>query len=271
MDNLYDIVTYSFSSLWKIKRHGETIELITPFPTVHDNFVSVFITMRSNEYVVTDGGWIEGGMYDFSVVQKFRYRKYRTYFCHYYSIKTTEAKGYTFFYKKTKDIKLLPNLVFDVSNFVASLISTDTASQEAFASEDRTQKSFRLKANNYFRETPQSDFKFQHKIDENLDIYCDAVSPQMKVIVNYISGSEKYAYAKSIFKCNTNFDVLSSRMHNIGYETFISFYDDGQERLLDNSGIIPYFKLLREKSKNSNKRMEIIPWNERNRIFKSVI
>lgn len=267
MGNIYDIVTSSFSSLWKIKKHGETIELVTPIPTVNDNFVSIFITERSDEYIVTDGGWIEGGMYDFTIFQKYKYGKYKTYFCDIYSIKTTEAKGYTFFYKKTSDIMLLPNLVFDVSNFVASLISTNTASYEAFASEDRTLKTFRRKANNYFRETPQNDFLFRHKIDEELDICCDAVSPQMKIIVNYISGSDRYAYARSIFKCNTNFDVLSTRMHNIGYETFISFYDDGQKRLLDNSGIIPYFKILQQKSANSGKHMEIIPWKERDRIL----
>lgn len=38
-----------------------------PIATINDMFVSVIITMRGNDYVVTDGGWIDSGAYECEV------------------------------------------------------------------------------------------------------------------------------------------------------------------------------------------------------------
>ena len=47
-----------------MRMRGDTLEVITPFATTNDKFVSVFISERKNGYVVTDGGWITNGIYD---------------------------------------------------------------------------------------------------------------------------------------------------------------------------------------------------------------
>ena len=46
MEDIIKIIIASFSSLWKVKKYGKTIEIITPFFTTNDCFVSVFLTER---------------------------------------------------------------------------------------------------------------------------------------------------------------------------------------------------------------------------------
>ena len=54
MEEIYELVRAAYQSLWKIKNHGETIELITPMVTTNDMFISVFVTRRGDDYIVTD-------------------------------------------------------------------------------------------------------------------------------------------------------------------------------------------------------------------------
>ena len=39
MEEIYELVRAAYQSLWKIKNHGETIELITPMVTTNDMFI----------------------------------------------------------------------------------------------------------------------------------------------------------------------------------------------------------------------------------------
>ena len=63
MEDIIKIIIASFSSLWKVKKYGKTIEIITPFFTTNDCFVSVFLTEREGYYIITDGGWISENYY----------------------------------------------------------------------------------------------------------------------------------------------------------------------------------------------------------------
>ena len=56
MRDIIEEIIKAFSSLWKIKQRGDSIEIITPVTTSNDSFVSFFLTRRGDEYVVTDGG-----------------------------------------------------------------------------------------------------------------------------------------------------------------------------------------------------------------------
>ena len=64
MEDIIKIIIASFSSLWKVKKYGKTIEIITPFFTTNDCFVSVFLTEREGYYIITDGGWISENYYN---------------------------------------------------------------------------------------------------------------------------------------------------------------------------------------------------------------
>ena len=64
MNRIFEIVRTAFNSLWKMRMRGDTLEIITPFATTNDKFVSIFVSIRKNGYVVNDGGWLANGFYD---------------------------------------------------------------------------------------------------------------------------------------------------------------------------------------------------------------
>ena len=64
MDEIVELIKKTFYYLWKVKRYGKTIEIITPSFTTNDCFVSVFLTKRDKYYIVTDGGWISEKYYN---------------------------------------------------------------------------------------------------------------------------------------------------------------------------------------------------------------
>lgn len=53
-----------YSRLWSFRERGDTVEIITPCSTTNDSFVSVFLTQRENEFIITDGGWISEKYYN---------------------------------------------------------------------------------------------------------------------------------------------------------------------------------------------------------------
>ena len=56
VEGLYAEIRSDFDSLWSIKNRNATVEFITPYTTLGDDAISVFVTQRDNGYVVSDGG-----------------------------------------------------------------------------------------------------------------------------------------------------------------------------------------------------------------------
>ena len=64
MQELFERIKKAYDSLWRVRVLGESLEIVTPMVTANDFFVTVFVTKRGGEYIVTDGGWISSGNYD---------------------------------------------------------------------------------------------------------------------------------------------------------------------------------------------------------------
>ena len=60
---IFTDVRDSFSTLWQFKERGTALEVITPYATTSAKFVSVFISKQGEEFIVSDGGWIEEQVY----------------------------------------------------------------------------------------------------------------------------------------------------------------------------------------------------------------
>lgn len=63
-ENIYTDITKAFGNLWKTKQRGNSLEIITPYATTNNRFISVFLTQQGSDYVITDGGWLKSGIYD---------------------------------------------------------------------------------------------------------------------------------------------------------------------------------------------------------------
>ena len=49
---IYSDITNSFGALWQYKERGNTLEIITPFATTNNRFISVFIKQQGNEFII---------------------------------------------------------------------------------------------------------------------------------------------------------------------------------------------------------------------------
>ena len=56
---IYNSVKSDFCELTTYKIRNNSIEIITPFSTLNDKFVSVFVKFYQNQIIVSDGGWID--------------------------------------------------------------------------------------------------------------------------------------------------------------------------------------------------------------------
>ena len=73
MDKLLDIfktIKDDFCSLTTYKLRGESLEIITPFSTLNNKFVSVFIKEIKGKYVISDAGWTDLNYYDVSISEE---------------------------------------------------------------------------------------------------------------------------------------------------------------------------------------------------------
>ena len=145
LNNIIDV----YSRLWSFKKRGNTIEIVTPCSTTNDSFVSVFLTQREDEYIVTDGGWISENYYnDFIDLEDDHFNRLYEYYLTQFNISTLEAKERTFYYKKTNNQSLIPNLVYEVSNFISIIISSSFIQFESKKEKDSI-KRFRRNADNF--------------------------------------------------------------------------------------------------------------------------
>jgi hypothetical protein len=230
-EEIYNDIIDSFNSLWKFKVRGNSLEIITPFATTNHSFVSVFLTKQDENYIISDGGWIDTGIYEnqFNLEEE----SFRRIITHYQSslniLETKNNANVTYFYKKTNKVQSIPSLVFDLSHFVSTIVS---ASYVQFTDKEERESNERFKsiANDFIRTFSNGDnIKFNQSIGENQSIKINAIIQKTSsniVLINYITGSTPSNYNNSISKTNMLFELadLSSVAGNISKK--ISLIDD---------------------------------------------
>jgi hypothetical protein len=63
-EEIYNDIKNAFGQLWTFKERGKSLEIITPYTTTTQKFISVFLSYKDDEYIVSDGGWIDNGFYE---------------------------------------------------------------------------------------------------------------------------------------------------------------------------------------------------------------
>ena len=212
MDEIIKDIIGSYNSLWRTKVHGNSIELITPISTTNNIFVSVFLTKRQDNYVVTDGGWLYNEFYETSIdIEESEYNRLFTYYLEYYNIKKTIGNGIECYYKKTDKAILVPNIVYDLSNFISAVVSaTFIGFRDIKEQEDL--KRFTTKAKNFLKSIAD-DVDFNSSIHESIKaVKFGAVIKNTNriTLVNFVSGTNTSNFINSACKSNTNFEIADS-------------------------------------------------------------
>lgn len=244
MEKIINDIIQAFSSLWKIRKRGDSWEIITPVPTSNDAFVSVFLTVRGNEYIVTDGGWVDSGVYGIDDVSGTSYKKILKYYIETYRVKTVRGHNVDFYYKKVDNPIYIPNLVFDISAFISSVVSTSCA--EIAQSTDKSYNIFTKKAHDYLRKfIPKDCFLSKNEVKEAFPSLSFGAAIKSKAgiaLLNFATGSNDAYYINSLCKSQTSFQIAKKLDVNCQIQDRLLLIDDEKKSLLSEKvGVIVKF------------------------------
>lgn len=256
----------AFDCLWQFKIRGETIEIITPFSTLSSKFISVFITTRGAEFIVSDGGWTESGMYETQLIfSEDCFINAFSYYRNFYEVSnTTNVKGDTVYYKKTREAKLISNIVYDICNFILLTVNSSiTSMPEKDVMEDK--ETFRKEANNYIAALIDKDkLKFNSFLGEDMpNIRFSVVAtktPSKLILINYITGSQPSYFINSVSRANMNFEMISNSKYDGYIDKKIALVNDLANGYTK-SKIEPYLEFMEKHNNTKN-----ISWTDKDKL-----
>ena len=219
-NEIVGMIKSDFGSLWHCSNLGKTMEIVTPYLYPDNSFVSIFITKRSDRVIVSDGGHLteffetasDDEAFLTAVLSKFR---------EHHGVSEFPQKGKTFYFKQTKDIKLIPSIAFDLCNFVIAASTAATLSITEDESLDRS--SFRTRADKFIKvQIPKgtgTTITLNRSLPEVKEATFSAViSRSNKLwIVIYLTGSNLKYFQLSVSNAivNTQFARQSSLKSHI--------------------------------------------------------
>lgn len=214
-DPIIGLIKNDFGSLWQCRKRGDTLEIVTPISTATQKFISVFVTKRDDSYVVTDGGWLINedhyGLDD--VEENSGFDAVVEHFSKAFKIASTRNNTGTFYYKKAKEDSLLSSAVYDLAQFVSSVVnSLSVPSQE----EMQHREIFRNSANTFLvNKFPNAKFS-QHPLDDYKTAIFNAVIiyPAQMSLVSYITGTRTSYFVNQFQRAVVNFELADQSKLN---------------------------------------------------------
>lgn len=261
MDKLFNSIVETYNSLWHVKVLGESLEIITPMVTTNNNFVSVFVTKRGQYYVVTDGGWISAGYYDFDMnLLGSAYNKLFQYYIESYSILQTQGHGRVIYYKKVSERDLVVNCVFDLSNFISAVVS---GSNIQFVSDKKEQRFSRSVRDYLSAEFEAGSFKFKKTLTPSSTIEYGAISSFSGhlQLLNIVTGSNIGYYRDSLCRSNYYFEAARLLGNSLKINKTVALLDDTTPSVYNSLPIKELISLSKEHTDNT-----LLPWSERKNL-----
>ncbi len=236
-DNIYGEVVNSFGLLWKYKERGNSLEIITPFATTSHKFISVFLTKRNDAFIVSDGGWINDGIYENSFDRTIGcYGKIIEHYKNSFDVKEVANNNEkAVFYKKTSNEISVPSLILDMSNFVSSLVSLSNVPY--LEQEKENKERFRRNATEFLQSIiPAGNLMLNRYVDEHRQIRVNAIVMKQNrmTLVNYITGSNYDYFNSSISKTNLIYELANKTKESVYIDKKIVLLDDAAQGFVPN-------------------------------------
>lgn len=261
MEELFNSIRESYNSLWHIKPLGESIEIVTPMVTTNDAFVSVFVTKRGDDYVVTDGGWISAGYYECDLeLMCAAYNKLFQYYLENYNILQTVGHGRTMFYKKVREKNLVVNAVFELSNFISSIVSGSNIQFQA----DKKEHRFRIKVRDFLtKDFGQGSFEFNRGLTPDSSIRYGAISnfSGHLQLLNIVTGSNAGYYRDSLCRSNFYFEAARAYRERFRINRMVALLDDSTPSVYGSPQVGELVSILRSKEDSI-----LLPWSEKDQL-----
>ena len=231
---IFNDIKSTFGGLWHIKDRGATLEIITPYSTTNNRFVSVFLSQQNNEFIVSDGGWINNGTYEVSIGEESCFLKVFSHFKNTFDIKeTSNLDGITYYYLKTSNAVDIPSKLFDLTLFIQNIVSVSEIEFED-KEEKATRERFDAKANEYLKSISNGQklhlSRYLHP--EKKDIRFNAIyfnTPARMTLINYVTGSTAFGFSNSISKANMLFQIADDSDLKAHINSRVSIIDTSAE------------------------------------------
>lgn len=258
----------SFCNLTNFKARTNSLEVITPFSTINNKFVSVFITFTKGKYVITDNGWIDENFYDTYSFDEYEdiIQKIKISFQESFLVKSTiDKSGKEFFYKSTENVKEIPSLILDLANFTVGIVNSYCIKYKD-EKEETEKETFRQDANNFLSLNYQEKVQFRDSLDDLKKIKFNAIikNPSEIFLITYVTGSTTTYFENDLRKSIVNFELTNKTKYNKYIKeklTIINDLSDGYSSEKSKSII----DLLNEKTTK-----EVIKWSEKEQILQYI-
>jgi len=259
----------AFGGLWTIRRHGKVTEVVTPFCTFNDDFVSVFIQAQARARVVSDGGWVGQHLYANHLPHEnaTRQRLMGFYMNEYGIRQVTDPNGVRYFYKKSHTDTDFASAVYDVASFVQHAVNLDFLPL-AQKRELLERETFRTAADTFVSAlTERSKQGFDIRLNKDLDDleavrFNTIVSRNSRMaLINYVTGPNPANFIASISRSIVNFELADKSKYRPVIAQKICVVNDKAEGYV-HPKIDVYLDYLNEKTTHP-----VVLWSKREELY----
>jgi len=266
--NIYQTIKDDFCSLTTYKLRGESIEIITPFSTLNNKFVSVFIKEIKGKFVISDAGWTDLNYYDVNISEESDdiIARIFTYYQQSYGISTISDKAGTLHYFKTcSTARDIPANVYDLANFVVGAVNS-LGIRYKDEKEDKERETFRKDANTFLKVHYEDNVKLQKPLDDFKNIRFNALITKNSDIflVSYVTGSNSYYFSNDLRKTIVNFEISEKSKYRDFIKEKVSIINDEADGYQPEK-LSSMLDLLNEKVTK-----EPIKWTEKERLLEII-
>lgn len=266
--NIFESIKGDFCSLTSYKLRGESLEIITPFSTLNNKIVSIFIKKINNKYVVSDAGWTDLNYYDVNISEESEdiIERIFTYYKQSFGVSTVSDKvGTIHYYKTCTNPTSVPACVYDLANFVVGAVNC-LGIKYKDEKEETEKETFRTDANNFLKVNFQDNVKLQQPLDDLKNIKFNALITNKKEIflVSYVTGSSQYYFTNDLRKTIVNFEISEKSKYKHFIREKITIINDKAEGYHPEK-FSSVLNLLNEKG-----TQEPVKWSEKERILELI-
>ncbi len=264
-------VKAAFDSLWRCEPiDANTIRITTPYASINNLYIDLYIKKQGKKLIVTDGGFLQKNLTsgELGVPDSKVFKSIIDTYIAGYEIKLKVNDESILYYKETEKEKMLSNCVFEMADFARTYLSAITIGTERAQEPDLQKERFESDAKKFLREkyTQKDQVQFDQQIGyEGRKKKVSAViySSQKLNPVQFLSGTFLYYYKSNINNAHQDYALLKD-FPMMGLK--LALYDDTSEIYREQSPILhEYLSSMTEVLSH-----EPIPWSQREKIQKLV-
>ncbi|HWJ26026.1 MAG TPA: hypothetical protein VNS32_05755 [Flavisolibacter sp.] len=268
MNNIYifEKIKSAFCGLVKYKERGSTLEIITPFTTLNNKFVSVFLKEQEGKYIISDGGWVLNDYYNSLIDEDAEeiLSRILTEYQETFAVRSQAFPKGTYYYKVCDNIEMIPSQSFDVANFI-SAIANSRGIKYRDEKEIKEKEKFRTEANDFLATHFKDSVRFRKNLDDFPHIKYNAIIQRSDrlYLFSYITGSTPYYFDNELRKSIVNFEIADRSSLRFNINEKIALIND-KANGYNSERSAPIFELLNERSSIN------ITWTRKNDILEVV-